>query len=356
MNRPPTLRDVAEKANVHTSTVSRALNERTQGMINPITVKRVRAAADALGYQPNSLARGLKTRRTLTVGMLIPDLTNPLFPPIVRGIEDRFRSSGYTLLLANTDQDTSREQQIIGVMQARHVDGIIVATARRKHPILEKLQQEGMPLVLVNRVADLPVVSSVTADDHSGVGQAMRHLMSLGHRRIAHVAGSSTTTTGVNRASAYRHWLEAAGITYDEKLVTVADWFTEADGATACQELLDRGVDFTAILAANDLVALGCYQVLRSVGRRVPEDVSVVGYNDIPFTHAFAPPLTSVRVPLYELGQKTADLMLEHIEDEAAVHTSVRLMPRLVVRASTRALTADEAADEDVGDRGSLDR
>ena len=188
MNRPPTLRDVAEKANVHTSTASRALNERTQDMITPITVKRVRAAADALGYQPIPLARGLKTRRTLTVGMLIPALTTPLFPPIVRGIEDRFRASDYTLLLANTDQDTSRERQIIGVMQARHVDGIIVATARREHPVLDKLQQAGMPLVLVNRVADLPVVSSVTADDHSGVGQAMRHLISLGHRRIAHVA------------------------------------------------------------------------------------------------------------------------------------------------------------------------
>lgn len=335
MNRPPTLRDVADKADVHTSTASRALNDRTQGMINPITVKRVRAAAEALGYQPNSLARGLKTRRTLTVGMVIPDLTNPLFPPIVRGIEDRFRASDYTLLIANADQDPAREQQIISVMQARHVDGIIIATARRKHPVLEKLQREGMPMVLVNRVADVPFVSSVTADDHSGVGQAMRHLISLGHRRIAHIAGSPTTSTGVNRVTAYRYWLEAADIPYDAKLVAVADWFTEADGAQACQELLDRGVDFSAILAANDLVALGCYQVLRSVGRRIPKDVSVVGYNDIPFTHALAPPLTSVRVPLYEIGQKTADLMLEHIDDEAAVHTSVRLMPRLVVREST---------------------
>lgn len=347
MNRPPTLRDVAEKADVHTSTASRALNERTQNMINPITVKRVRAAADALGYQPNSLARGLKTRRTMTVGMVIPDLTNPLFPPIVRGIEDRFRSSDYTLFLANTDQDPEREQQIIAVMQARQVDGIIMATARREHPVLDKLQRDDMPMVLVNRVADLPQVSSVTADDHSGVGQAMRHLISLGHRRIAHIAGSQTTTTGVDRATAYRYWLESAGIAHDEKLVAVADWFTEADGADACQELLDRGVDFTAILAANDLVALGCYQILRSVGQRIPEDVSIVGYNDIPFTHAFAPPLTSVRVPLYEVGQKTADLILEHIEDEAAVHTSVRLMPRLVIRRSTAPL--EGAADDPDG-------
>lgn len=344
MNRPPTLRDVAEKANVHTSTASRALNERTQDMINPITVKRVRAAAAALGYQPNSLARGLKTRRTMTVGMVIPDLTNPLFPPIVRGIEDRFRSSDYTLFLANTDQDPERERQIIAVMQARQVDGIIMATARREHPVLDELQRDDMPMVLVNRVADLPQVSSVTADDHSGVGQAMRHLISLGHRRIAHIAGSQTTTTGVDRVTAYRYWLESAGIAHDEKLVAVADWFTEADGADACQELLDRGVDFTAILAANDLVALGCYQILRSVGRRVPEDVSIVGYNDIPFTHAFDPPLTSVRVPLYEVGQKTADLMLEHIQDEAAVHTSVRLMPRLVIRRSTAPL--EGAADD----------
>jgi LacI family transcriptional regulator len=351
-SRPPTLRDVAEKANVHTSTVSRALNDRTRGMINPITVERVRAAAEALGYQPNSLARGLKTRRTLTVGMVIPDLTNPLFPPIVRGIEDRFRASDYTLFLANTDQDPDRERQIIGVMQARHVDGIIVATARRTHPLLEELQRAGVPLVLVNRVADLPMVSSVTADDHDGVGQAMRHLIALGHRRIAHIAGSATTTTGVDRATAYRYWLEQADIAYDEKLVTIADWFTEADGAEACQELLDRGVDATAILAANDLVALGCYQVLRSVGLRVPEDVSVVGYNDIPFTHAFAPPLTSVRVPLYELGQRTADLLLEHIGDDAPVHTSVRLMPRLVVRGSTVA-PATSGATWDGADEGS---
>lgn len=338
MNRPPTLRDVAERASVHPSTASRALNTRTRDMVNPVTVKRVRAAAEALGYQPNSLARGLKMNRTLTVGMVIPDLTNPLFPPIVRGIEDRFRASDYTLFLANTDQDPDRERSIIEVMQARHVDGLILATARREHPILEELQRTGMPIVLVNRTADMPVVSSVTADDHSGVGQALRHLVSLGHRRIAHVAGSPTTSTGVERARAYRFWVESEGLDYDEDLVATAVWFTEADGAEACQELLDRGADFTAILAANDLVALGCYEVLRAAGLEVPSDVSVIGYNDISFTHAFCPPLTSVRVPLYEIGQKAAELIFENIDDEGAVSTSVRLTPSLVTRASTAAI------------------
>lgn len=338
MNKAPTLRDVAEHANVHPSTASRALSERTRDMVNPVTVKRVQAAAAALGYQPNSLARGLKTNRTMTVGMVIPDLRNPLFPPIVRGIEDRFRRTGYTLLLANTDQDLDRERSILDVMQARHVDGVIMATARREHPVIAGLQQAGVPLVLVNRTADSPVVSSVTADDHTGIGQAVQHLVSLGHRQIAHVAGSHTTSTGVARARAYRFWLEDAGLEYDAKLVTVADWFTEADGADACQELLDRGGEFTAILAANDLVALGCYEVLSAAGMKVPTDVSVTGYNDIAFTHAFCPPLTSVRVPLYEIGQKAADLILESIEDEAAIATSVRLTPSLVVRNSTAAL------------------
>lgn len=335
MDRPATLRDVADRADVHPSTASRALNERTRDLLNPVTARRVLVAADELGYQANPIARGLKTSRTMTIGMVVPDLTNPLFPPIVRGLEDRLGPAGFTLLIANTDLDPQRETAVVEALRARRIDGLVAATSRSDNGLLAELAAAGLPLVLVNRAGDPSGASSVTPDDHAGIGQAVTHLVELGHTRIAHLAGSPRTSTGGDRLAAFRHWTAHHGLAVDDDLVATAEAFTEADGAAACQALMERGTAFTAIVAANDLVALGCYEVLREHGLRVPEDVSVVGYNDISFTHAFCPPLTSVRVPLYDLGRRAADLLLEAIDDDAAPTASVRLTPSLVVRRST---------------------
>lgn len=335
MDRTITLRDVASRAAVHPSTASRALNERTRPLVNATTVARVLAAAEDLGYRPNALAQGLKVNRTMTVGMLVPDLTNPLFPPIVRGIEDRLTSSGSTLLVANTDNDPVKERAILDVMARRRVDGLILATALRDHPVLDELLRLDYPIVLVNRTTDQPPLPSVSGDDHVGIGLAVRHLVELGHTRIAHLAGSRAVSTGLVRQQSFLTWMETHGIEVDPALIVHCSWFNQQAGAVAFRELLARGADFTAVVAANDLVALGCYDVAAERGIGIPDDVSVIGYNDIVFTDRFAPPLTSIRIPHYEIGVRAAELVLGAIEDPGSVRMSLRLPPELRVRGST---------------------
>src|SRR5919112_2382683 len=330
-----TLRDVARVAGVHPATVSRALNEETRALVNEETARRVLKAAEKLRYQPNPIARGLKTNQSYTIGVLIPDLTNPLFPPILRGIEDRLETAGYTPLIANTDNDPERELLDSQTMRARQVDGIIAATARRDHRLHDALLEAGIELVLVNRRQEELPVSSATADDRLGMRLAVEHLLSLGHQRIAHLAGPLDYSTGLDRHESFHETMRAAGLEPDPELVLVAEAFTEAEGARLCGQLVAAGRDFTAVAAANDLLALGCYDVFADRGVRCPEQVSVVGFNDMPFAARFQPPLTTIHIPHYEIGKAAAQLMLERLQDAEAPPHEVRLQPSLVVRMST---------------------
>lgn len=330
-----TLRDVAREAEVHPSTASRALNDATRTMVNSETVTRVSQAAARLGYLPDTLARGLKMKRTFTVGMLIPDLTNPLFPPIARGIEDTLGKAGYTLVLASTDDDPDKERSLAEVMLNRRVDGLILATARRDYQLAEHLVSSGLPVVLVNRTMDNAPAPAVIGDDHAGMGLAVRHLAELGHTRIAHVSGPRTLSTGLTRYQSFKSWMHNLDLEPGDDLIVPAELFQEAPGAKSFSTLLDSGADFTAVVAGNDLIALGCYDAMRERGLRVPTDISVVGYNDTPFSDKLNPPLTTVHIPHYQLGVKSAELLIEGIAkpDEPAV--SVLLRPTLALREST---------------------
>jgi LacI family transcriptional regulator len=335
-----TLRDVARVAGVHPATVSRALNEETRTLVNDETAKRVLKAAEELGYQPNPIARGLKTNRSYTIGVLIPDLTNPLFPPILRGIEDHLETGGYRPLTANTDNDPERELLDSQAMRARQVDGIIAATARRDHRLLDALLEAGIELVLVNRRQPELPVSSATADDRLGMRLAVEHLVALGHTRIAHLAGPLDYSTGLDRYVSFHETMRAAGLEPDPELVLVAEAFTEAEGARLCGQLLANGRRFTAVAAANDLLALGCYDVFDERGVRCPDEVSVIGFNDMPFAARFHPALTTIHIPHYEIGKAAAQLMLERFQDGGSPPREVMLRPSLVVRGSTAPVAA----------------
>jgi LacI family transcriptional regulator len=339
-----TLRDVARVAGVHPATVSRALNEETRTLVNDETARRVVKAAEDLGYQPNPIARGLKTNRSYTIGVLIPDLTNPLFPPILRGIEDRLETAGYTPLTANTDNDPERELLDSQTMRARQVDGIIAATARRDHRLHDALLEAGIELVLVNRrQPDLPV-SSATADDRLGLRLAVEHLVALGHTHIAHLAGPLDYSTGLDRYVSFHETMRAAGLEPDPAWVLVSEAFTESEGARLCGQLMEERREFTAVAAANDLLALGCYDIFAERGVRCPEDVSVIGFNDMPFAARFQPPLTTIRIPHYEIGKAAAQLMLERLQDGGSPPREVMLDPSLVVRGSTAPVAARAGA------------
>jgi LacI family transcriptional regulator len=323
-----TLRDVARRAAVHPGTVSRALNVETRALVNDETAQRVIDAAQELGYKPNPIARGLKTNRSYTVGVLIPDLTNPLFPPIVRGIEDRLGEAGYTSLIANTENDPERERSDVLALRARQVDGFITATARRDHELLWEMVAAGERVVLVNRSVEDGSLPAVTGDDRAGVRLAVEHITALGHSRVAHLGGPQ-------RHHGFRAAMRTAGLVPDQELVRFGRAFTEAEGARVCRELFDSGRPFTAIVAGNDLMALGCYDVLEERGLRCPADVSVVGFNDMRFAGRFNPPLTTVGLPHYEIGAVAAELLLERLLDATVAPRQVTLAPALVVRAST---------------------
>ena len=331
----PTLRDVAQLAGVHPATASRALNPQTRPLVNADTARKVLRAAESIGYQPNPIARSLKTARTSTVGLVIPDLTNPLFPPIVRGIEDVLTPAGYSAWIVNTDNDLAREENQVESLRSRQVEGLIIATARREHPLLARLHRQGVRMVLVNRRVDGLDLPSVTADDDAGIGMAVTHLAELGHRRIAHLAGPQMTSTGVVRARAFRHAIRDHGLDDDPSLTVECGYWSEAEGAAALRRLLDSGADFTAVVAGNDLIALGCYDVFAERGLTCPGDISVVGFNEMPFLDKMNPPLTTVAIPHYEIGSEAARLLLDTIEEPDRHPRSVLLGPSLTVRNST---------------------
>ena len=323
-------------AEVHPGTVSRALNEQTRALVNPETAERVLRAAERLGYRPNPIARGLKTNRSFTVGVVIPDLTNPLFPPIVRGIEDRLTEAGYTALIVNTDNDADRERTQIAAMRARQVDGFIAATARLDHELLAEAGAGGTPLVLVNRSFEDGSVPAVTVDDREGTRLAVEHVVALGHRRIGHLAGPQNVSTGHRRYLGFLDAMRAAELEVPDGSVGFAAALTESEGARACGEVLARQPRVTAIVAANDRLAMGCYDTLAAHGLSCPEDVSVVGFNDMPFIDRLRPPLTSVRVPQREIGTVAADLLLQQLRDASQPAREILLEPSLVIRDSTR--------------------
>ncbi len=331
--QPVTLKDVAAMAGVHPATVSRALNPETRPLVSDETADRILAAADSLGYRPNTVARSLRTRRSNTVGVLIPDLNNPLFPPIVRGIEDYLANAGYVALIGNTDADDERERLVFELMRDRHVDGFVFATARLRSPLLAEAAAAKLPVVLVNRHAEGYGFPAVSVDNERGIALSVAHLAALGHRRIAHVAGPQDISTGLSRYRGFVAAMAAHDLPVDPALIVHATAYSIDEGERCCRLLVPAGC--TAIVAANDMLAVGCYAALEETGRRCPADMSVVGFNDMPFMDRLTPPLTSVSFPHYEVGREAGRLILEWIGSDggnAAVHF---LAPELKVRGST---------------------
>jgi LacI family transcriptional regulator len=330
-----TVREVAQRAGVHAGTVSRALNPSRRHLLSVETVERVERAALELGYSANRLASGLRSARSFSVGVLIPDLTNPFFPPMVRGIEDRLLPHGYTALLANTESELERERRSVAALAARQVDGLIFAPSPPAGALVRELVADGTPLVLVNRRVEAVAAFAVTPDDRRGAALAVAHLVARGHRRIAHLGGPQALSPALDRREGLLAALAASGIALDPRLEAFADSFTEGAGVAPTRALLASGVPFTAVVAANDLLAVDCIDTLRAAGLECPRDVSVVGFNDMPFAERIRPPLTTVRNSPYEIGRQAAGLLLEQIEEPGVAPRTVVLSPTLVERGST---------------------
>ena len=331
--RKITIRDVADLVDVHHSTVSRALSPTKRDQISPEVVKRVEKAAKQLGYYPNILASSLKQNRSFAIGVLIPDLMNPVFPPIIRGIQDTAEAVGYTVITANTDDEEAKERDALRMMQGRSIEGVIIATARRKDPVVKECIDNDIPFVLVNRTVDRDGVNAVVIDEDFGIRSVLDHLMSLKHTHIAHIAGPQHTSTGYHRARVVSDHLRNHNLRTD--LVEITEKFTVAEGRRAFRKLLARDNSFTAVVAGNDLLALGCMDAMKEIGLLVPENISVSGYDDIQFLERMNPALTTVLVPKYEMGSQATKTLLDMISGESSGPGVLKMQPRLVIRNST---------------------
>jgi len=328
-----TLRDVAREAGVHVSTVSRVLNgQAAAGRITQDTEDRILDVARRLGYRRNTIARALRTGRTLVVGMIVPDVGNLYQAGITRGAGDVLYSDGYSLILASTDDDPEHASSQVAAMLGVQVEGLLYGVAREDDAVLAGIVDEGVPCVLFNRAAGISGVSAVLPDDHTGTRLAVEHLLSLGHRKLGHVGGPEAVSSTVNRLRAFKETLQTAGLTGTHSL---ARRHTEEEGYRVTRELLEERPDTTAVLAANDRLALGAIDAIRASDRSCPEDVSVVGFNDMPYSDRFSPPLTTIHISQYELGAMAARLLLATIADPTRPPETQLAAPELVIRGST---------------------
>ena len=328
-----TIADIAREAGVHPASVSRALRG-IGGKVSEPTRQRIQRVARELGYLPNAVAASLRTKQSNLVGVIVPDLGNPLFGPLVTGIEVELRRRGFMCLVAHTSDAPGDRDALVAALAHRQVSGLLILAAEIGDAMLDGVQRYRIPTVLVNRGFGDRRFASVVNDDHESVRLVLEHLVALGHRRIAHVAGPGGSSTGHGRRQAFvalcrKHKLTAR--------VVQAGAFTRDAGCAAATRLLDKGFTSTAIFAANDLIALGVLDVLRARQLRVPADVSVVGHNDMPLVDLIDPPLTTVRVAVEQMGIQAAQMLLDLMPAPMQPPVTRMLLPQLVVRGSTAA-------------------
>lgn len=330
----PTIYDIAKLAGVSTATVSKVFNH--SGRISVKTKERIMEISNQLNYQPSMVASALTGKKTFTIGLLIPDLVNPFFAELSRNIEDRAHELGFNLVICNTDNDMNKEIKYIQLLRQKSVDGIVVATGVSNDELLKELVNQRVPIALVARDMSMLAVSAVLVDDFAGGYNAASYLVRLGHKRIATIAESLNVTSSKDRVRGYRHALTEAGLLYDEKLVQISDFSVEGGKKTA-GILLDQAKRPTAIFACNDLLAIGAIQAAKERKIRVPEQLSIVGFDNTILATITDPPLTTIAQPIQAMGQQVIDLITQEINSKKTVKQRIVLLPELTIRESAAA-------------------
>ncbi|AKJ28001.1 LacI family DNA-binding transcriptional regulator [Caldimonas brevitalea] len=328
-----TIKDVAARAGVSVTTVSHVVNGTRH--VSPEGRSRVEQAIRDLGYVPSAVARSLKRNTTRTLGMLIPNSSNPYFAEIVRSVEDRCFGAGYTLLLCNTDDEPRRQGVYLQVLAERRVDGLVVVSSGDDAALPDLLAGLNVPTVLLDREIDaLPCDLVETAHLHGGV-LATRHLASLGHRRIACIGGPAELAPSEQRIAGWRAGLAEAGLGDDSAALLWRGDFTSQSGYEALHAILRSPEPPTAVFVCNDLMAMGALCAAHESGLRVPDDLSIVGFDDIELARFASPPLTTVAQPKQRIAALAVDMLLERIDGRRQQPRKVMLQPELCVRAST---------------------
>jgi LacI family transcriptional regulator len=328
-----TIHDVARAAGVSPATVSRVFNG---GRVTPERAQSVQQAAAELGFAPNRLARSLRKQRSSVIALIIPDIENPFFTSLARGVEDAAQRTSLSVVLCNSDEDTDKERRYLEVALGEQMAGVIVAAASQDDTDLGPLIARGVPVVAVDRRPHEAEVDAVRADDQHGGEVATRHLLRAGYRRIACITGPEGASTSEERLAGYRAALHAArseGIVADDAYVRHADFRVEG-GRAAMREMLALPEPPDAVFVTNNLMTIGALDALAEVGR-TPPGVGVLSFGDVPWASLVRPSLTAVELPSYELGRAAADLLLQRMEGSAAPLQTVVLRTRLQIREST---------------------
>jgi len=331
-----TIRDVAAIAQVSTSTVSHVINDTRY--VSPATRERVLNAMAKLNYRPNRLARSLRSSRTLTLGVLLPNSANPFFAELLLGVEAACFDLGYNIILGNANDNPERELSYLEVLLSRKVDGILLISTGAFKESVALLAAHDVPVVIVDRATNLPSVDEIFTENKQGGLIATNYLLNLGHRRIGCITGPSFLTPSAERVAGYYEAMSAAGVTVDARWIVIGD-FQHETGYSGCQQLLRLPEPPTAIFACNDLMAVGALCAIHEAGLRVPDDISVIGYDDIPLASYTVPRLTTIAQPTRQLGRLAAERLIARLQKKQVLPVQrEKLAVTLVVRDSCRAL------------------
>ena len=335
-----TLKDVAREADVSVSTVSRVFNNPEK--VRPDTRRDVREAADALEYKPSRVARRLRLEEgnANLIGLVIPDVQNPFFADVTRGVEDVARDNDYALIISNSDEDPDKQKLAVDTLKTEDVDGVIVPPVSAEDPEVRRLLDSGIAVVCVDRRIENEPVDVIVSDNRQGAYDAVSHLIDLGHERIAFIGGIPRISTSTERREGYEEALRDHDLPVDLALIKEGDSRRER-GTHITNDLLDLDDPPTALFTGNNLTTLGALSAIVVRGLSVPEDVALVGYDDIPWAMALNPPPTVVDQPGYEMGRRAARTLLDRIVDPTRSPTTATLQPKLIVRQSCGASLSD---------------
>lgn len=326
-----TMRDVAQRAGVSAITVSRVING--TGYVHEETQARVLAAIEALSYIPNNLARSLRSRQTSTLALLLTDITNSFWTTVARGVEDEAAGQGYSVFFCNTDEDPAKEERYLEMLARRRVDGLLIGPTPESAPLLHRLQTQGIKFVLLDRIVDGIEADVVRSDSRAGAANITQHLLITGHKRVAYIGGPLSTSTGRERLAGYRSALMASGKAIEPALIKTG-WYKRESGHQLATELLAGEDRPDAIFAGNSLIAQGVLDAISEKGMRVPHEVAVVSFDDITGANSYAPFLTAVIQPAYEIGRIGTRLLLEQISGAREETEEMILPTQLVIRRS----------------------
>jgi LacI family transcriptional regulator len=328
-----TISDVARQAGVSAMTVSRVINN--SGYISPETRERVEKAILDLGYVPNALARSLRFKQTKTLALVLTDITNPFFTTLARGVEDAASEQGFSVIFCNTDESESKEAEYLNVVLQKQVDGLLLVPACSSGDSVTFLQERKVPVVVLDRRVSDVKVDTLRCDSEEGAYQLTRHLLHLGHTRIAVLSGPPSVSTATDRVAGYRRALAEAGLASRAELVFHAG-FSQAGGHQMALQALAVTPRPTALFAANNFITSGAFRAVREAGLRVPEDISIVSFDDLPTASDMGPALTVAAQPAYEMGRRATELLLTRLAGEGPAEPQEIVLPtEIIVRGSS---------------------